>query len=300
MAVNPKQYSASANGSKACDLVHNLTEGMIFWVTSSGIFIKTDSRWLIFLSYELHPGPLTINVPAARHAYTEIKPGDLVKIEFGRLSHQDHNLVISAQHLNAWQPRPPAFPALPRPDLHKRLVSAAEHITHSDQLGGLTDLLPNLLPIPGQPSTGAVQIPHWYEKIRILVQDTNEHQSPASIIELLGTGPGLTPSGDDFIIGFLLAQSRWGHMLPAHENHDQFNQQIVSAAYQKTTTLSANLIECAAQGLADQRLISALDWLVSETPDDIQVIDDLLTWGSSSGGDAFVGFVAVLSGWISK
>ena len=84
-------------------------------------------------------------------------------------------------------------------------------------------------------------------------------------------------------------------MLPPQENLDQINQEIVSAAYQKTTTLSANLIECAVQGLADQRLVAALDWLVSATGESMQVIERLLSWGSSSGGDAFVGFAAALA-----
>jgi hypothetical protein len=97
------------------------------------------------------------------------------------------------------------------------------------------------------------------------------------------------------IIGLLLAINRWQNFTAVRGNLDHFNQQIISSAYQKTTTLSANLIECASRGLADQRLVDALDWLVSEIGNDVRVIDELLTWGSSSGADAFVGFAAALS-----
>ena len=53
------------------------------------------------------------------------------------------------------------------------------------------------------------------------------------------------------------------------------------------------------QGLADQRLIDALDWLVSGSESSMQSIDALLTWGSSSGSDVFVGYVVALSSKIS-
>jgi hypothetical protein len=59
--------------------------------------------------------------------------------------------------------------------------------------------------------------------------------------------------------------------------------------------LSANLIECAALGLADQRLISALDCLIAGDQPGLEAIDQLLTWGSSSGADVFAGFAAALS-----
>jgi hypothetical protein len=61
------------------------------------------------------------------------------------------------------------------------------------------------------------------------------------------------------------------------------------------STLSANLIECATLGLADERLIEALDWLVSGRDQEATHIDELLNWGSSSGMDVFVGYVVALS-----
>jgi hypothetical protein len=137
-------------------------------------------------------------------------------------------------------------------------------------------------------------LPRWIEAIYNQLIGSNAYLSGEEFFDLLGAGPGLTPSGDDFTIGYLLALNRWGHLLSSPDNLSVINQQIVSAAYQKTTTLSANLIECAALGLADQRLINALDWLVAGTGHDIGVIDDLLSWGSSSGGDVLVGFAAAL------
>ncbi|MBM3146084.1 MAG: DUF2877 domain-containing protein, partial [Chloroflexi bacterium] len=77
-----------------------------------------------------------------------------------------------------------------------------------------------------------------------------------------------------------------------------FNEQVIQAAYAKTTTLSANLIECAAQGLADERLIAALDYLMAGLGDEREMIHGLLDWGSSSGVDALVGMLVASKGFV--
>ena len=89
--------------------------------------------------------------------------------------------------------------------------------------------------------------------------------------------------------------NRWKEVIFDGQDLDRLNQQVVEAAYRKTTTLSANLIECAALGLADERLIEALDWLVSGSEQEPTHLDEMLDWGSSSGIDVFVGYVVALS-----
>lgn len=294
LVTNPWKIQASSIGSKACELVHPGIPGRIYGLSSRGVFIKTQSRWLIFFSYETYPGPLTINAPALRQTDMGLSPGQRVEITFGRLSIPAVDLVVTTQYIPAWHPGPPAFPALSNSLIQERLYTAAEHINRSNGPASSTPLL-QLRLSSGQVGIRNQQLPLGKERTLDLFQRPGALQSTAPLIGLLGAGPGLTPSGDDFVIGFLLALNRWKHILPPQENLEQINQEIVSAAYRKTTTLSANLIECAVQGMADQRLVAALDWLVSATDDSIQVIERLLSWGSSSGGDAFVGFAAALA-----
>jgi len=106
----------------------------------------------------------------------------------------------------------------------------------------------------------------------------------------------LTPGGDDLIVGVLLNLNRWKPQSLTKEQLENFNKEIVNQAYQKTTTLSANLIECAAKGLADERLIDALDWIKSDRFDDERkLIDGLLGWGNTSGIQVFIGFLLALN-----
>jgi hypothetical protein len=70
---------------------------------------------------------------------------------------------------------------------------------------------------------------------------------------------------------------------------EALNRSVVHKAYSPTTTLSANLIECATLGQADERLISALDSLLSGQPGTDICAANLLAWGNSSGCDALLG-----------
>jgi hypothetical protein len=93
-----------------------------------------------------------------------------------------------------------------------------------------------------------------------------------------------------------LALNRWHNLFWSADKLRDLNQQVVETAYKKTTTLSANLIECAALGLADERLVNTLDWLITGSPRNTDILADLLGWGNSSGVDAFVGMTATIIG----
>jgi len=115
------------------------------------------------------------------------------------------------------------------------------------------------------------------------------------LMSVLGKGQGLTPAWDDFIVGLTLCLNRYQDSRLNKDDLEVFNRKIVEAAYKKTTTLSANLIESASLGLADERLIDMLDLMVSGIARNEHVIDRLLTWGHSSGVEAFYGMVFGIS-----
>ncbi len=118
----------------------------------------------------------------------------------------------------------------------------------------------------------------------------------AALTPLLGLGAGLTPAGDDMLLGLLLAYHRWGSALRPSFDVAKLSDLLNRAASQKTTLLSANLIACASQGQADERLISALDGMLTGDPAPEQCARSLSGWGSSSGCDALVGMaLAILS-----
>lgn len=104
---------------------------------------------------------------------------------------------------------------------------------------------------------------------------------------LAGLGPGLTPSGDDVLVGCLLAFA----VLPA-DGADTLRRAIVSAAGGRTTRISAAYLDAAARGEASEawhQLLAAL--AVNDAGRIASATRGVMTFGETSGSDMLAGFV---------
>lgn len=291
-------FEVECIGNLAYDSLPEDQGGTVLGVTSRGAFIKTENRFLLFLSFESFHGPLTINIPIREGLILPIRGGMNLQITGREITFLDAGLVVSIQDPVMWQPEPPSLPPLSLSERNKRLTSSAKRILAAKKKNDLAGTLPRLLHISRQTDQHPKDFsPLQAKMIKLQSELMSSSHLPAAetLISLLGSGSGLTPSGDDLIIGVLLALNRWKIETVNGQDLDRLNQEIVENAYRKTTTLSANLIECATLGLADERLIEVLDWLVSGREKESNHIDELLGWGSSSGIDVFVGFTVALS-----
>ena len=111
--------------------------------------------------------------------------------------------------------------------------------------------------------------------------------------QLAGLGPGLTPAGDDFLVGILYAlhskqatsSPYCDYCLPLTAHYSL----ITATAAPHTTTLSANLLQAAGQGEASAAwhdLVTAQGETAVYT-----AITKILKTGHSSGSDALFGFL---------
>lgn len=114
---------------------------------------------------------------------------------------------------------------------------------------------------------------------------------------LLGLGPGLTPSGDDFICGFFLALHMCQGSLFA-ESHLSAMTETLSNLIRKpnalTTDISLQLLGLASEGLFSQPLL-AMAKSFSSSVSDRASWEALSDFGHSSGLDAGLGFLFALS-----
>jgi hypothetical protein len=112
----------------------------------------------------------------------------------------------------------------------------------------------------------------------------------AGAVSLAGLGGGLTPAGDDFIVGALLAA--WAGLYGA--GAARLGPGIVAAAVPRTTTLSGAYLraaahgECAAHWHALFAALQRRDWLSARA-----AVQALVIIGHTSGADALAGFLAV-------
>ena len=120
---------------------------------------------------------------------------------------------------------------------------------------------------------------------------------PASINvaqKLAGLGIGLTPSGDDFIMGAVLAT--W--IIHPADVAEVLALEITEVAAPLTTSLSGAWLRSAGRGEAGILWHQFFDALISADQTSIQEsMDKILSVGETSGADALSGFVSSFATW---
>lgn len=113
----------------------------------------------------------------------------------------------------------------------------------------------------------------------------------AAAKKLAGLGSGLTPSGDDFIIGSLYAT--W--ILHPPKTAGILAETVASSAAPLTTSLSAAWLRAAGRGEAVIQWHDFLDALLStDLPWRQVAMENILATGATSGADALFGFIDTL------
>jgi len=242
-------------------------------VTSRGAFVCTESDQVLFLSEESYAGPLTLNLVQNPVVLSQIKPGCLVSIQKGCLFFHGTEVWLSTDQAMEWNPPPSPVTPLSSSQRLPRLDWAIQQSNSQ-----YSDFTPAELGV-----------------LQLALQTKQSVAILKSLQPILGRGNGLTPAGDDLVIGLLLTFNRWRSWLYKDFPVEQINRLITQAARVYTTALSASLIECATQGQADERLINALDSLVTGAPDLEACISRLLSWGSSSGEYVLRGMTLALN-----
>lgn len=281
-------------GNLAADVLSGEKTAAVFSITSRGIYLKFGNNRMIYLSFEEYRGPLTANLSEGSPLLSSLSPRETATISGDRIIFSQSGISISKSNATVWKP-PGAIetsfsPAEQVNQIRDLAIAAYQH----KKPEGLSKLLPFLVDVSPEYLNKDNQLKKTSGKINeIRTQITQGDLLPLSqtIQSFLGLGSGLTPSGDDFVMGLLLSLNRWGMAFQPGKNLSILNNNVVEATYRCTTTLSANLIECAALGLADERLIQAVDYLATGKYRQAEILSGLLTWGNSSGVDALVGMM---------
>lgn len=283
-------------GSTALALLQQEQDAALMGMTSRGAYLRLGCGWVIFLSTETPHGPLTLNLYGGLAPLAGQPHGATAHIQDGNIFFSEANVRLQTGQAAVWEPAPRPAQWLAADERTARLGTAMRLAMERkpDGSASLAALIVEDAPAPGA-GTG-----FWRARLRSLRKSLVNGRTELIIQAmepLLGYGNGLTPAGDDLALGLLLALRRWGDVICPGLDSAHLSQACLPLAYQKTTTLSANLIECAAGGLADERLILALDGLVSGAPEAAACAAMLAEWGHSSGLDALTGMaLAVMAG----
>ena len=299
-SYHTRQTAALAAGETAFLELSRRQSGQVFGVTSRGIFIRLEAGGLIFFSFEKFRGPLTVNLAKPFTPFQALQNGESVTTGENRLNIIAAHIEVLAAPEVVWH-IPPADPCqvAPVPQRVARCASLAARLVAEKDNAGFSPILYDLLSLAGGVSESQIE-PALQPLFTLAHQLPNRLQEKdlSSVLEILaaflGSGRGLTPSGDDFVMGLLLMLNRWP---PSGWNSSllaALNARLVAAARQRTTSLSAALLACAARGEADERLIAALDFICTGQGDEAGQVAGLAGWGASSGLDALAGMAAGL------
>ena len=241
--------------------------------------LLTDQGELIALVSSLHGnGPFHIVVPPALLA--ERRMGEVGVYQPGKLVFEKQQLAVDTAIL--WQPclMPICIPNIATFSiwLHEAingylvspLFSTEEAITS---------------PLHSKAATGLSALVHG-------LQQTNLNVVNKGVKALIGLGPGLTPAGDDFLVGFLAGLTLGPPITIVSAPFLSELRTCIDKAADQTTRLSGAWLRCAAHGQFGETWHNLAYALQSGQRQKIeQTAHHILSTGATSGVDAMTGLL---------
>jgi len=270
----------------------------VIGVTSGGVFVITDNQRVLFLTYSPFHSPSTVNLEPGFTDLRQSENGAKVQLERDRIIIPNSGLVIDLTHAEVWKPQPPAaLTADQAAGIPARLERAA--LLAGDLKGeqGLAPILRWLVGKGDASLTGDMteKIFLGINILRIAIGAGDVEGAFKAVSVIAGHGRGLTPAADDCIAGVLLVLNRWGSIVKNSLNLVHLNAGVLQIARAKTTSLSCTIIEAAALGQGDERILQVLDGVMSGDYAETAAIQNLVRMGHSSGVDSLVGITLVLT-----
>jgi hypothetical protein len=129
------------------------------------------------------------------------------------------------------------------------------------------------------------------------LQEGNRAAIRAGVLALAGLGSGLTPAGDDFLVGLMAGIWIFPEALHSSLTVLAACRLIVEAAAPRTTTLSAAWLRHAGKGEFGEPWHRLVQGLAAEDSQQIhRAVRRIIDTGATSGEDAWAGFCAWIEG----
>ena len=121
------------------------------------------------------------------------------------------------------------------------------------------------------------------EAFREAVQNGERETAVYAAGQLAGGGPGLTPSSDDFLCGYIVS---W----PENYPWEGFAETVTGAAASRTNDVSGSLLKHASEGMFSEDVLGLLEGFANCDTEQIRTaLKRVACFGSSSGCDFLTG-----------
>ncbi len=282
-ASPPSHLRAASVSAPLLEFLLTPHTGRVIATFARSCYLALDGRIVALVSAEIHNGPLNIVVTPAP-AFSDLPIG-------APASSNDNRIQVA----NVWDivldgatPWDPVLRGIDRPArgvLGNLLEMLADLIAAEAPAGGLARLSagqarPVLTPLERSASDGLMDLSTGLKR-------SNYSRVARGARTLAGMGPGLTPSGDDVLVGCLLA-------VAALPNIDRaaMRETIASSVRHRTTQISTAYLDAAARGEASEawhRLVAEMN--TSSVERVVGAARQVLAVGETSGSDMLGGFV---------
>jgi hypothetical protein len=219
---------------------------------------------------------------------TGARPGMVVVPSPDGLAIPEAGIDINVTRAVSWSPALPAAARFaPAAELARTAAAARRVAADLAPEGGLAPML----------SGGAAPDDPWLVRARDLIGAQLEAITTGDVAtalgptsHLIGLGIGLTPSGDDYLVGLLAGLQATGDP----DRHD-LGAAIAVRAPGRTTAVGAAALGHATRGAFSERLHDLLVALARGRLDDLEApIRRTMAYGATSGSDTLVGLFAAL------
>ena len=285
-------------GSLASGLLKSSLSGRVMTIFERSLYLAVNGNWICLADVSLGFGPLTVSVKSinGREWISRFRVGRLVKLSSESISIDD-STIISIKGVRSWEP--PKTSIWTKNSLLLGLRALEKLVESNVPDKGLGKFIFEC-PDRFTSSDESLAAEHSIEILKNWLKKCFEFQIPIipdkeAISSLIGLGPGLTPSGDDFLGGMLIALHICGQKTVKNNLYSQLEYLIdrtgpVSIAHLK----AANLGECSQS--MHQLINLLLEGNEAHLKLAIAAIDQI---GHTSGWDALAGVVVVFRQLVS-
>lgn len=281
-------FSATRIGSYAKNALEEVSSGKVMGATSKGVFLLFE-RYSLFLTLAQGLSPFNITFAESDQLPTGLEPGDGVFYSVGDLLIPSRQVTLALGSAEVWTPpqtQVGAFDGLARQAALQELLA---QIQVQFPLKGFLFMAAQGQALSEEQSRVKQACADFISAYK--ANDLAGCLAAAGF--LFGLGGGLTPSGDDWLAGFILC-CVWSAQTEVERAFlQQLGAELTRLAYQKTTFISANRLEAACKGWSEELFLRVVSLLSNPNKEALGALAQALYgFGHSSGVDTLMGIWA--------
>jgi hypothetical protein len=271
-------------GGYAAERMQHAREGRVRAVFERSAYVELDRQWICIGSERLGRGPLNAIVAspyAIGRTLARLAPQQPALGTWPRFRVAD--ALLDCTNATFWHPALPARP-IDRARLARgvaRMRSAAHARIPAEGLAFVVGATGGTGVLADAGTAAAAALRRW-------VAEDDAASPPDALRDMIGLGPGLTPSGDDFIGGALVAL----HALDWTSRARALADALLPLGEGATHPVSVAHLGAAAHGEGSEALHTCL-LALAEDRDPVRAHDAIAAIGHTSGWDALAGAMTV-------